>query len=76
MLDNFSPQQIAETIALLAREELRSKVLIEASGGINERNLLEFAATGVDILSLGELTDSVKPLDMTLKVTKVIHSEP
>jgi len=75
MLDNFSPQQIKNTMMLLDREGLRSKVLIEASGGINEQNVLEFAATGVDILSLGEITDSVKALDMSLEVVKVRKSE-
>jgi len=75
MLDNFSPQQIKNTVELLDRERLRGKVLIEASGGINERNVLEFAATGVDILSLGEITDSVKALDMSLEVVKVRKSE-
>lgn len=71
MLDNFSPQQIRKTIALLDKEGLRGKILIEASGGINEQNVIEFAATGVDILSLGEITDSVKALDMSLEVVKV-----
>jgi len=75
MLDNFSPQQIKNTMVLLDGEGLRSKVLIEASGGINEQNILEFAATGVDILSLGEITDSVKALDMSLEVVKVRKSE-
>jgi len=74
MLDNFFPQQIKETIALLENKGLRGKILIEASGGINERNILEFAATGVDILSLGEITDSVKALDMSLEVVKVRKS--
>jgi nicotinate-nucleotide pyrophosphorylase (carboxylating) len=71
MLDNFSPQQIRETIALLEKNGLRSKILIEASGGVNEQNILEFAATGVDIISLGEITHSVKALDMSLEVVKV-----
>jgi len=75
MLDNFSPQQIKETIALLEKEGLRDKILIEASGGVNEQNILEFAATGVDILSLGEITDSVKALDMSLEVVKVRRSK-
>lgn len=75
MLDNFFPQQIKNTMVLLDREGLRSKVLIEASGGINEQNVLEFAATGVDILSLGEITDSVKALDMSLEVVKVRKSK-
>ena len=75
MLDNFSPQQIKKTIALLEKKGLRGKVLIEASGGINERNILEFAATGVDILSLGEITDGVKTLDISLEVVKVRRSK-
>ena len=75
MLDNFSPQQIKNTMMLLDREGLRSKVLIEASGGINEQNVLKFAAAGVDVLSLGEITDSVKALDMSLEVVKVRKSK-
>ena len=75
MLDNFSPQQIKNTMVLLDRGGLRSRVLIEASGGINEQNVLEFAATGVDILSFGEITDSAKALDMSLEVVKVRKSK-
>ncbi len=71
MLDNSSPEQIKNSISLLDQEGLRNKVLIEASGGIGEKNVLEFAATGVDILSLGEITDSVTAFDMSLEVVKV-----
>jgi len=71
MLDNFTPQKIKETITLLKKRGLRDKVLIEASGGINEQNILDYAATRVDIVSLGEITDSVKALDISLEVTKV-----
>jgi nicotinate-nucleotide pyrophosphorylase (carboxylating) len=71
MLDNFSPHKIREAITLLKKKGLRDKVLIEASGGINEQNILEYVATGVDIVSLGEITDSVKALDISLEVTKV-----
>jgi len=71
MLDNFSPKQIKETLVLLEEEGFRDKVLIEASGEINEQNILEFAATGVDILSLGEITDSAIALDIGLEVVKV-----
>lgn len=71
MLDNFSPHRIREAITLLKKKRLRKKVLIEASGGINEQNILEYAASGVDVVSLGEITDSVKALDISLEVTKV-----
>lgn len=71
MLDNLSLGKIREAMTLLKKNGLRDKVLIEASGGINEQNILEYAATGVDVISLGEITDSVKALDMSLEVTKV-----
>lgn len=70
MLDNFTPDQVREAIDLLKRKKLRSKVLVEASGGINEQNVLKYAAAGVDIVSLGEITQNAKPLDMSLEVTK------
>jgi nicotinate-nucleotide pyrophosphorylase (carboxylating) len=75
MLDNFSPPQVKGTIALLKREKLRTKVLIEVSGGVNKQNILKFADTEPDILSVGEITDSVKALDMSLNIVKVKKSK-
>jgi nicotinate-nucleotide pyrophosphorylase (carboxylating) len=72
MLDNFSPQKIKHVISLLEEKRLRENVLIEASGGINEENVIEYVATGVDVLSLGEITDSVRALDISLDVVKVL----
>lgn len=71
MLDNFTPKQVKKTIGLLENKGLRDKVLVESSGGIAEKNILEFAAAGVDIISLGEITDSAKALDMSLEIVKV-----
>lgn len=71
MLDNFSPQKIKDTMSLLEKKGLRDEVLIEASGGITEENVIEYAATGADVLSLGEITDSVRALDMSLEMVKV-----
>jgi nicotinate-nucleotide pyrophosphorylase (carboxylating) len=68
MLDNFSPKKIEEAVQLLKRKKLRNKILIEASGGITERNILRYAAAGVDIVSLGEITQSTRALDMSLEV--------
>jgi nicotinate-nucleotide pyrophosphorylase (carboxylating) len=45
--------------------------LLEVSGGINDGNLGEYAATQVDIISLGELTHSVKALDLSLEIVSV-----
>jgi len=71
MLDNFSPKQIKEAVKALKKAGFFGKVLLEASGGITAENLLEYASTQVNIISLGELTHSVKALDISLEITKV-----
>ena len=68
MLDNFSPTQIKKTIASLERKKLRGKVQLEASGGINAKNITAYAKTGVDMISVGSITNSVKGLDLSLEV--------
>ena len=68
MLDNFSPAQIKKTIAALQKEKLRNKVKLEASGGINSKNIGTYAKTGVDMISVGSITNSVKGLDLSLEV--------
>ncbi len=71
MLDNFSPKQIEKAINLLKEAGFFSNVLLEASGGITAENILSFASTGVNVVSLGEITDSAKALDISLEITKV-----
>jgi len=71
MLDNFSTKQIEKAVKLLRDENLYGKVLLEASGGINEENILAYASTGVDIVSLGEITDSTRVLDISLEITGI-----
>jgi len=68
MLDNFSPIQIKKTITVLQKKKLRNKVKLEASGGINSKNITAYAKTGVDIISVGSITNSVKGLDLSLEV--------
>lgn len=70
MLDNFSPKQIEKVIKLLKEEDFYEKVLLEASGGITTENVLAYASTGVNIVSLGEITDSTKALDISMGITK------
>jgi nicotinate-nucleotide pyrophosphorylase (carboxylating) len=70
MLDNFSPNQIKEAIRSLRKAGFFGKVLLEASGGITAKNIMAFASTGVNIVSLGEITDSPKALDISLEITK------
>ena len=68
MLDNFSPVQIKKTIAALQKKKLRNKVKLEASGGINSKNIAAYTKTGVDMISVGSITNSVSGLDLSLKV--------
>ena len=64
MLDNFSPEDLRKAVVLID-----GKVETEASGGIHEGNILAYAKTGVDYISSGALTHTVKPLDLSLKIT-------
>ena len=68
MLDNFSPVQIKKTITTLQKKKLHNKVKLEASGGINSKNITAYAKTGVDMISVGSITNSVKGLDLSLEV--------
>lgn len=68
MLDNFTPSQISSTIKNLEKRGLRKKIELEASGGINSKNISAFAKTGVDIISVGSITNSVKAVDFSLEV--------
>jgi nicotinate-nucleotide pyrophosphorylase (carboxylating) len=70
MLDNFSPDQAKKACALLRKAEGQKRILIEASGGINAENITKYASTGVDIVSLGEIAQSPRALDMNLEITK------
>lgn len=62
MLDNFSFENLRAAVALIG-----GKFTTEASGGITEANVAAYAACGVDFISMGALTHSVKSLDMSLK---------
>jgi len=68
MLDNFTPEQIKKTIQVLKSQKLRGKVMLEASGGINSKNISKYGKTGVDIISVGSITNAVKGIDMSLEI--------
>jgi nicotinate-nucleotide pyrophosphorylase (carboxylating) len=63
MLDNFSPALTAEAVKLI-----NGRCETEASGGITLENIRDYAAAGVDFISLGMLTHSVKSLDISFKI--------
>lgn len=63
MLDNFSPVRVAEAVQIID-----GRAETEASGGITLENIREYAEAGVDFISLGMLTHSVKSLDISFKI--------
>lgn len=62
MLDNFSPEEIQKVLS-----RIPSHIETEASGGITKENIRRYAETGINFISSGALTHSVKSLDMSLK---------
>ena len=66
MLDNFSPEAIRKAVALID-----GRIVTEASGGITMANIRDYAEAGVDFISVGALTHSVKSLDMSLKASVI-----
>jgi nicotinate-nucleotide pyrophosphorylase (carboxylating) len=65
LLDNMSPQKIRECVSLV-RSHAGDSIVIEASGGINRETLRSYADSGVDRISLGLLTHSVRSVDISL----------
>jgi len=66
LLDNMTPAQIREAVALR-----RNNIKFEASGGITLKNVKRVAATGVDYISIGALTNSARAIDIALEMTHV-----
>ncbi len=62
MLDNMSNEMMTEAVRIV-----NGRAMTEASGNMGEKNLRDVAATGVDLISIGALTHSVKALDISLK---------
>ena len=65
LLDNFTPAQVKQAVGLI-----KGKYETEASGGITEKNIRNYALAGVDFISVGALTHHVKSLDLSLKAIK------
>ena len=63
MLDNFSPDQVREAVKVKP-----ASVLFEVSGGINEPNIDQYLIEGLDVISVGSITHSVKSIDLSLLV--------
>lgn len=66
MLDNMHPIDIRACVEM--RKLAKAKPSLEASGGITLENIEEYARTGVDMISVGSLTSSIKSIDMSLSI--------
>lgn len=66
MLDNMPPDAMKQCVAAIAHQ-----AVVEASGGIDENNLLAVAQSGVDVISVGALTHSAKALDISLDIGSI-----
>ena len=71
MFDNMSPDEIRVCLDALKERGLHDGRLFEASGGITHENLVEYAGSGVDIVSMGSLTHSVRSLNVKLEIEMV-----
>ena len=72
MLDNFTPERTKEAVAIIRDWEQQNHrhIEIESSGGITLDTIRSYAVCGVDFVSVGALTHSVKSLDMSFKAVK------
>lgn len=62
LLDNFSVEELQAAVT-----ETRARAKLEASGGINLSNIRAFAETGVDYISIGDMTKTVKAVDLSMR---------
>lgn len=69
MLDNMQPEKIIETLGVLKEKGFRDSVIVEASGGISQSNLEDYAKTGVDVISMGSLIHKSRWIDISLEIT-------
>jgi nicotinate-nucleotide pyrophosphorylase (carboxylating) len=67
LLDNFTPALVGDALKAIALHS-NSRVTVEVSGGISEANILGYVQEGVHVISVGSLTHTVKPLDLSLLV--------
>ena len=70
LLDNMTPDAVWETVGALAGRGLRERVILEVSGGVAGGDLAGYAATGIDVISMGALTHTVRNFDVSLDILK------
>jgi nicotinate-nucleotide pyrophosphorylase (carboxylating) len=68
LFDNMTPGTVRETVSLLNSNGLRDRVVVEVSGGIDEQSLPDYAACGIDVISMGALTHTVRNFSLSLEI--------
>ncbi len=68
MLDNMTPEMVGHTLKELNSRNLRFGRVIEVSGTISEDSIRNYAVPGVDVISIGALTHSVRNFDVSLEI--------
>jgi nicotinate-nucleotide pyrophosphorylase (carboxylating) len=68
LLDNMNPGLVKNTLDALIVKGLRDRVIIELSGGIEPKTLRDFAVLGVDVISMGALTHTVRNFSVKLEI--------
>jgi len=71
LLDNMTPQDVKRSVDVLETKKLRNHILVEVSGGITRENLASYVKTGVDVISVGSITNSARAIDMSLELHSV-----
>lgn len=71
MFDNMDPDEVKDVLLAIENAGLRDNILIEVSGGITPDNIVEYAKTGVDVISTGYITHSAQALDISLDVIDI-----
>lgn len=66
LFDNMSPEQVREAVEIVSK--LDRRIPLEASGGITLENVRAYAETGVNFISVGALTHSVKAVDLSMRI--------
>jgi nicotinate-nucleotide pyrophosphorylase (carboxylating) len=70
LLDNMTPDAVFETVQALVERGLRERVTLEVSGNVAGGDIARYAATGIDVISMGALTHTVRNFDVSLDIVK------
>jgi len=68
LLDNMSPSQVRTAVEILRAVGLRDNVILEVSGGVDENTIQTYASCGIDTISMGALTHTVRNFSVTLEI--------